>query len=561
VHRRSLPVLATTAVATLLAGGAVAAPPPAVVEHSSPSATIALEPLGAYETGLFDEAAAEIVAHYPGGQRLLVVSAAAATVQVLDVADAASADPTLLFELETAGVGDIPEGAVANSVDVRDDGLAVVAVEAPVKTDRGWLAFYDVAGDGEPLGAVQVGAQPDMVTLTEDGRRAVVANEGEPAEDYSVDPEGSVSVVDLPRRLAAPSQEAARTARFHRFEGDRLPRGVRVYGGREDAGTGTPERPVSENLEPEYVTVDGRFAYVTLQEANALAQVNLERAKVVRITSLGSVDRNRVPLDASDDDGVAELRRWPVTAYRLPDAIAHVTVKGRTFLVTADEGDTRDWEGYSEEARVGDLGADGLAQVCPSVAEQAGMTLEELVADENLGRLQVTTAQGLAKDGSCFRSLHAFGGRGISVFSTDGRLVGSSGATVERVTRTALPDFFNSDHGTSAFDDRSDAKGPEPEGVVTGRVGGTPYAFVGLERVGGVMVFDLSKPARPRFVTYVNTRDFNVDGETDVLAAGDLGPEGLAFVTRADSPTGRPLLAVAHEVSGSTRLYDVTQLD
>lgn len=562
--RSLLPALAAALVPALalplLAGPAPAAPARDVVEHSAPGAALALEPRGAYETGLFDEAAAEIVAHYPAAQRLLVVSAAAATVQVLDVADAD--DPTLLFELVTEGVGDIPAGAVANSVDVRGDGLAVVAVEAPEKTDRGWLAFFDVSGaEGQPLGAVRVGAQPDMVTLTADGRRAVVANEGEPAEDYSVDPEGSISVVDLPRRLAAPSQQDARTARFRRFEGDRLPRGVRVYGGREDAGTGVPARPVSENLEPEYVTVSGRFAYVTLQEANALAKVSLDRAKVVRITSLGTVDRSRVPFDPSDRDDAIDLGTWPVKAFRLPDAIASFTVRGRTFLVTADEGDTRDWDGYSEEVRVADLGTDGLAPVCPSVAERAGTTLENLVADENLGRLQVTSAQGLRADGACYRTLHGFGSRGVSVFSTDGRLVGSTGARLERVTAAALPDHFNSDHGVSVFDDRSDAKGPEPEGVVTGRVGGTPYAFVGLERVGGVVVLDLSRPARPRFATYVNTRDFSVDGETDVTAAGDLGPEGLAFVTRADSPTGRPMLAVAHEVSGSTRLYDVATLD
>ena len=435
MHRRTfIPALAALALAApLMASPGVAAPARAVVEHSAPGAAFALEPLGAYETGLFDEAAAEIVAHYPAAQRLLVVSAAAATVEVLDVSD--PGEPSKLFDLATAGVGDIPEGAVANSVDVRGDGLAVVAVEAPDKTDAGWVALFDISGgEGVPLGSVQVGSQPDMVTLTADGRRAIVANEGEPAEDYSVDPEGSISVIDLPRRAEAPVQSAVRTAGFHRFEGDRLPGGVRVYGGREDAGTGTPDFPVSEVLEPEYVVVSGRFAYVTLQEANALAKVDLGRARVVRVTSLGTIDRSAVPFDTSDSDNTVALRRWPVKSFRLPDSLASFRVKGETYLITADEGDTRDWAGYSEEVRVSDLGQDGLEPVCDSVAERAGLTMEELLAEENLGRLQVTTAQGLKADGSCYRTLRAFGGRGVTVLDTRGRVVGGTGAMFERVT-------------------------------------------------------------------------------------------------------------------------------
>ena len=492
MHRRTVirpsrhalvPALAALALAAPLLGTPTsAAPADAVVEHSAPGASLALVPLGAYETGLFDEAAAEIVAHYAAAQRLLVVSAAAGTVEVLDVADAD--DPVKLFDLVTAGVAladgsVIPEGAVANSVAVRADGLTVVAVEAPDKTDPGWLAFFDAAGEGTALGAVRVGSQPDMVTLTADGDRAVVANEAEPAEDYSVDPEGSVSVVGLPDMVAAPTQADVRTAGFHAYEGKRLPRGVRVYGGREDAGTGIPAYPVSENLEPEYITVAGRFAYVTVQEANAIAKVDLRSARVVDLTALGTVARTRVPLDASDEDGAIALRTWPVRSFRLPDAIDSFVVGGRTYLVTANEGDTRDWEGYSEEVRVSDLGQDGLAPVCPSVAARAGMTLDELLSDENLGRLQVTTAQGLRADGACYRTLYAFGGRGISVFDVRGRQVAGTGAQFERILAKAVPDYFNSDHGSTAFDDRSDAKGPEPEGVVTGKRAWSPLRVRG----------------------------------------------------------------------------------
>lgn len=568
LRRSRLLSLAALAVASLSIGLLVptaADAPDAVIEYSAADAALGLVPRGAYETGIFDESAAEIVAHYPASQRLLVVSAAAATVEVLDVSD--PDDPTKLFDLVTTGaVADdgsvVPPGAVANSVAVRDDGLAVVAVENAVKTDRGWLVFFDADGTGDALGAVRVGAQPDMVALSPAGSRAVVANEGEPAEDYSVDPVGSISVVNLPRRVRSAAQDDVRTAGFGAFEGNRLPDGVRVFGGREDAGTGVPDRPVSENLEPEYVTIPGgRYAYATLQEANAIAKINLKRGRVVDLFALGTVNRMQVPLDASDADDAISIRTWPVQAFRQPDAVASYRVGKKTYLVTADEGDSRDWEGYSEEVRVADLGQDGLPPVCPSVAERVGMSMAELQADAALGRLLVTTAQGLRADGTCYRTLHAFGSRGVSVWTAGGRLVSSTGARFERITAKALPDFFNSGHDTSAFDDRSDAKGPEPEGVVVGKVGKRPYAFVGLERVGGVMVLDLSRPAKPRFVTYMNTRDFDFDGETDLAKAGDLGPEGLAFVKRVDSPSGSPMLAVAYEVSGTTRLFDVRRLD
>src|SRR5699024_11357567 len=170
----------------------------------------------------------------------------------------------------------IPSGAVANSVAVRDDGLAVVAVEAPQKTDPGWLMFADVREE-EPvsLGAIAVGSLPDSVVLSPNGAHAVVANEGEPAEDYSVDPEGSVGVVTLPDSVAAASRSDYAVADFHAFEGDALPAGVRIYVGRGAAGTGTPEHPVSENLEPEYSTVIGGRAYTTLQENSAVAITDL----------------------------------------------------------------------------------------------------------------------------------------------------------------------------------------------------------------------------------------------------------------------------------------------
>ena len=555
---RRLAALATTAAVSVAlplstaSAGLVDEP----VQYSAPGAALALDPIGTYETGVFDKSAAEIVEYYAAAQRLLVVNAAQAKVEVLDASDPSA--PAKLFDLQTTGVASadgttVDTGAVANSVAVREDGLGVVAVEAEDKTDNGWLVFFDAGADGAALGAVRVGALPDMVTITPDGTRAVVANEGEPAEDYSVDPEGTVSVITLPGSVAAPAQSAVRTAGFHAFEGNARPAGIRVYGGREDAGTGTPTYPVSENLEPEYVAVDqqSKTAFVTLQEANGVAVVDLRSATVEDVWSLGTVDRSVVPLDASDRDGVNIRTYANVRTFRQPDAIASYQVRGRTYLVTAEEGDTRDWDGYSEEVRVGDLGRNGLKPVCDSVRTGAGFS--------GLSRLKITTANGLDAAGTCYETLYGFGGRGISVFTADGELVSTTGDGLERMTASAAPAFFNSDHGTSSLDNRSDDKGPEPEGVALGKVGGRTYAFVGLERIGGVVAYDVTDPARPTFVAWTNNRDFAVSGSSDLASAGDLGPEGLSFIAADESPTGRALVAVGNEVSGSTTLFDVAK--
>lgn len=521
------------------------------VTSSASGARLTLAPVATYETGIFDASAQEIVAYHAGSRRFFTVNAELGRVEVLD-ADTM----TKIGEIDTAGIAAadgsvVPSGAVANSVDVRRDGLGVIAVESDIKTDPGWLVLFDAAR-ATVRGAVRVGAQPDMVTVTPDGRRAVVANEGEPSDDYTVDPEGSVAVVQLPhahhRARASVRQSSVRLADFHAFE-DALPEGVRVFGPTVDT-----EHPVSANLEPEYAAVSGHRAYVTLQENNAIAVVDLRRARVVELLPLGFMDWGVTGLDPSDRDGVIDIRTVEgLRGLPMPDAIASFRSRGTTYLVTANEGDAREWGDYEEGARVKDLGQDGLAPICPD-SPLAGRT-----GDADLGRLNVTTASGLSPDGSCYENLSTFGTRSFSIWTTDGKLVFDSGDDFEQVTAAALPGFFNSNHTESGFENRSDDKGPEPEGVDVGRVGGRTYAFIGFERVGGVIVYDVTRPADSRFVTYVNNRDFSVSVEDGgaLGAAGDLGPEGVAFLPAGASPTRRPMLAVANEVSGTTTTYEI----
>ncbi|MDR5698658.1 choice-of-anchor I family protein [Agromyces aerolatus] len=515
-------------------------------EVSAEGAALSLRTVGTYESGIFDRSAAEIVAYY--GERLYVVNALAGLIDVLDVSDPAV----------PVRVGELAGDGVANSLAVRADGLGVVALEdREDKTAPGRLMFFDAtAASPVSLGTVVVGSLPDMVAISADGTRAVVANEGEPAGDFSSDPEGSVGIVELPSTVAAPEQSAVRTADFHEFEeggSKTLHPDVRVFGPTPEA-----DLPVSRNLEPEYVTIDGDVAYAALQEANAIAVVDLVDATVTDILPLGFVDHSAEGhgIDASDRDGGFDIRTFPgLKGMYLPDGMQSYQAGGETYLVTANEGDAREWGEYVEPARVKDLGDDDLAPVC-ATSPAAG-----LLGDADLGRLNVSTAMGLSADGSCYEELYSFGSRSFSIWGTDGSLVFDSGEAFERITHEAAPEFFNSNHSESNFEGRSDDKGPEPENLAIGEVDGRTYAFIGFERVGGIAVFDITTPTESAFVTYLNYRDFDVsvedDGEAQLSAAGDLGPEGITFIPAATSPTGEPMLAVGNEVSGTTTILAV----
>lgn len=495
------------------------------VEYSAAGAAISLTPVGSYDTGVFDESAAEIVAHYE--DRLFVVSAKAGTVQVLDFSDPSA----MVKEYEVASDG------VANSVAIREDGLGIAAFEAATKTDPGHLVFFDARADQPTvLGTVTVGAQPDNVVITPDGRFALTANEGEPADDFSIDPEGSVSIVRLSTpKVVASKQKDVSTADFHAFEKGELPAGVRVFG---PAPHGT-DNPVSRNLEPEYISVVGNNAYVALQEANAVAVVQIPSARVTDILPLGYKDHGVAALDPSDRDNRFELRTYPgLYGVYMPDGIKAYQAGGKSYLVTANEGDAREWGSYVEGARAGSL------PICDT------SPLNGKTGNADLGRLNVTKELGFDAAKGCYQNLYAFGARSFSIWKTDGTQVFDSGSQFEQITYAAAPDFVNSNHTEANRDGRSDDKGPEPENLTIGEIDGRTYAFIGFERVGGVVVYDITVPSKSFFVTYLNNRDFSDN-------SGDLGPEGLSFIPAAESPTGKPLVAVANEVSGSTTLFEI----
>jgi hypothetical protein len=258
-------------------------------------------------------------------------------------------------------------------------------------------------------------------------------------------------------------------------------------------------------------------------------------------TVLGLISLRGNGFDASDRDlngiaGKINIQHWPVAGMYQPDAIAAFTVGGQTYYITANEGDARDWPGFSEEVRVGNSGY----VLDPVVFPNASVLKQNI----NLGRLQLTNATGKLNNDNTFDQIHALGARSFSIRDAAGNLVYDSGDELEQITATFAPTLFNSEGTAAGFDSRSDNKGPEPEGVATGVINGITYAFVGLERTGDIVVYELSDPANPQFVQYINTPE-------------DRGVEGLIFVPAENSPTGKPLVITTAELSSTVSVYEV----
>jgi 3-phytase len=479
---------------------------------------------------------AEIVAFDSVTQRLWVVGSDGARpspvgLNGIDVLDLSG---RLVNAIDTTSIGGV------NSVAMRN-GVAAVAFTAPVKTNPGLVRFFDT-GSFAGIRDVTVGANPDNVVWTPDGR-VLVANEGEPnsyRQANSVDPVGSVGIIDTTGGFAYT------VAGFDAFNGQAASlraAGVRLNG---------PNASVAQDLEPEHLAVsaDGRTAFATLQEANAIAIVDIASGTVTGIVPMGAKDHSRNDtgffidgvqvgnrLDASDRDGPGNDRRnfnlqnWRVEGLYMPDGIAGFTQGGRQFFVTANEGDGRDYTGFLDEVRVGNATIDPTLNSALSAAHGTDWQTN----NDKLNRLLVTTSGDTDGDGDLDR-LQAYGARSFSILDDQGRIVFDSGDFLETVIASRFPTLWD--------DLRSDNKGPEPEAAVIGELAGSTLLFLGLERANAIAVFDLTNLTAIRFLDMLFT-------------PGDVGPEGLAFFTDAN---GAGYLAVSNETSGRTTLYGVAPI-
>ena len=667
-------------------------------------AQISLTHLSAYETGVFDEGAAEIAAYDSTHQQLVFTNANDNELEIIDFSD--PANPVGIAAIDLS-----PYGGGVNSVKVFGNGIYAVAVEADVKQDSGFLVFFDYTG--QYLNQVQCGALPDMVQVSKDGSFLVVANEGEPSDDFTRDPEGSVTIVDVSGGVAAATvthvsfqgapidpnvniygldtiqliqedfeDQALELGNWNQvtltpnnvswihddFSGDFFAEASGFKGGSStngpsndwlisdpvnlsdfaavelnfqnsmnfsDAGGGTFHMLITtgnasdsasavvaawdtltfnrsgggynevasgainlnaylgetvflamnytssgsqggeaelwqiddivltgsygdaNNLEPEYIAIsdDNSTAYAILQENNAIAIIDLATATVSNVLSLGYKDHSQAGngLDPSDRDSGIKIAEHPVFGMYQPDAITYINIGGQGYILSANEGDARDYDAYSEEERIKDVTLDPTA--FPNAVE--------LQEDSVLGRLNITTSLGDTDGDGDFDELYSYGARSFSIWNaTTAALVWDSGDEFEQTTAQEFPNDFNANNDENdSFESRSDNKGPEPEAITTALFNGEPYALIGLERIGGIMVYNISDPTATQFVTYVNNRDFSVDAELPNgdpnPAVGDLGIEDIIVINGSQSPDGNTYVVTSNEVSGTVSIFTV----
>lgn len=527
------------------------------------------ELIGRHQTGIYGLSAAEIVEYHGASNRIFVVNAISGKVDIIDgsllATSSAATEPLALNNLDKLAELDVAKdvgqtfmGSV-NSVSISGNLLAA-AIErgdaAGNKTQaNGFVAFYQLNGADTPqfISAVEVGALPDNVVFTHDGKMVVVANEGEPNSSYTLDPEGSIALI------AITEGKPAATATIIGFS-DFNQGGTRHSEITADIKINGPMASVAQDLEPEYIAIsqDNRRAFVSLQENNAIAVIDIVNAKVAKILPLGLKDYGLEvnKIDASDKDDRVNLQSYTgVYGMYQPDTLATYRWNNTDFIVTANEGDSRDYSAFSEEARAGDLILDANH---PQFAAAKDKT--------QLARLKVTTSMGDDDKDGDYDRIVSFGARSFSIWTADGQQVFDSGSDFERITAALLGNKFNNNNEENKGDSRSDDKGPGPEALALGQIGQRLYAFIGLERTSGFMIYDVTNPFDVHFIDYVVNRDFDADftinTETgvvkgDATLAGDLGPEGMKFVSADKSPNSKPLLIIGNEVSGSTSVYQL----
>lgn len=460
-----------------------------------------------------DESCAEISAYSSISSRTYTTNAAENELRILNLDGDGSLTAFAAIDLA-------PYGAGPNSVATYGDFVAV-AIEAYDKQANGKVVILNLDGSFSTL--ITAGALPDMVTFTPDGKYLLVANEGEPSDDYLNDPEGSVTVIDTATWTPV-------TAGFTAFNDVEL-KDVRIFG---------PNASVSQDLEPEYIAVsaDSTTAWVSLQENNAMAKLDIASATITDIYGLGYKKHSQMKnaFDASNKDDSINIQTWPTKGMYQPDAIASFQRGDATFILSANEGDARDYAGYSEEERVKDLTLD----------PKAFPNADELQKNENLGRLKTTTANGDTDGDGDFDEIYSYGARSFSIWNANGKRVYDSGSDFERFIATYAD---NNVENEPWVEGRSDDKGPEPESITTGELDGELYAFIGLERANGIFIYNISNPSRPTSAGYINIEQA-VGG-----TIGEVGPEGLMFIKKTEASG---LLVVTSEISNTVGVYEIT---
>lgn len=565
-----------------------------MLSQHTPIKSLSLEVVGSYVSGnAFDTSSAEIVSYDNMTDRLYVVNAENKSVDVLRFNDQHQPVKTDAINLQTAAeAAHIAIGA-ANSVSAKQ-GLVAIAIENSNKQQDGIIALYR-SSDLSLMNTYPAGALPDMVIITDDGQYILAANEGEPSKDYTVDPEGSVTLIDISagtdNSKAVVTQISFRdfnegNTRYNELNNVRIPR---PHGA-----------SVAQDLEPEYIALtDNGKAVVSLQENNALAVIDIAKASVDSINGLGlkswagkDAGGQGYQLDLTNKDGQFTLASYPQLAgYYMPDTIASFSIDGTPYVMTANEGDGREyiyettqskceakghqWDGddNSKSANYTLLTGDCISYTDETRGKKLKVSAQHPLMDSSvygkntiangkaIGRTKVVVDNADAYHIAADQTVKTFGARSFSIWTLDGEQVFDSGDQLSKLANSAA--HFNASNDANTNDDRSDDKGVEPEAVEVANIRGNTIAFIGLERQGGIAAYDVSNPKTPVFLDYINNRNFNANVCTEVDKDGecangvynpdvkDLGPESIEYFTRK----GAHFIAVGNEVSGTTTVY------
>ncbi len=502
-------------------------------DKQAPTASkqIELNYLGFFDPSGNNNSSTEIVVHDPTTQRLFTISSLTDVFDIIDFSN-----PTAPNVIKTVNM--LPYGGIT-SVAVKNGIIAVASPNGSNAQQNGSVVFFDI--DGNFIKQVNVGVLPDMITFTPDGTKVMTANEGEPNDAYTVDPEGSISIIDITGGIPNLLQSNVTTLSLAVFNGQEA--ALAASGVRKVKSTST----LAQDLEPEYIAIsaDSQKAWVSCQENNAVIEVNLAAKTLGNIWGLGQKDMS-IPgngFDASDTNGEILIANWPVKAYYNPDAMAYLKAGSTNYIVTANEGDEKDLGGFSERTTVGA----NTYTLDPTIFPNASV----LKATHNLGRFRVTNVNGNKDGDSEFEEIHALGARSFSIFNADTKaIVYDSGDQFERHVAANHPLIFNADNEANGAKARSRAKGPEPEGVTLGTIKGQTFAFITLERTGGVMAYNVTDPNNVTFTDYKHSRMTTAYG-------GDNGPEGITYIAPENSATGKAYVIVANEISGTLSMYEV----
>ncbi|MBW3695976.1 alkaline phosphatase [Vibrio sp. T187] len=527
----------------------------------------------------FGTSAAEIVSYDSCTDKLYVVNAQAKKVDVLELDEQSKPNHSGTIDLQAAGKHANIQIGAANSVSTYQ-GLVAVAIENKDKQQPGIIGLFR-SDTLELVTTYAAGSLPDMVSFSKDGRYIASANEGEPNADYSNDPVGSITLVDLGEN---PLTAKVTQIGFEAFnEGSErhpeLSDNVRISG---------PNASVAQDLEPEYLTfAENGKLYVSLQENNAIAAIDVESASIDEIFGLGGKSWQSTQLDASNKDkALGKFKSYSkLEGLYMPDSIASYTVNGNTYIVTANEGDGREygiettqsqcdaksfaWDG---DDYTGTSDYNSKVDFCIAHTDETrgkGLQVEAthplanaLKDKSQLGRLKVVDDKTPLASSD---TIQAFGSRSFSIWDENGTRVYDSGDEFANIAQLSQAEHFNSTNDSNqSGDDRSDDKGIEPEAIEVASINGRHYAFIGLERQGGIMTYDITNPAQALFVNYTNNRFYDQDVCTQVedgecangeynAKAGDLGPESIKYFQRNQ----QHLLAVGNEVSGTTTVYRI----